>query len=99
MYIVFQFMEGTNRMMKQQWTFAEIEIRRWCLQVLPELSHACKFIHRDIKSENLLLDKVYKVMMDDFGLALDINCVDDMRSRGSYLVGTIYYMGSRNLLG
>lgn len=104
MYIVFEFMEGNNlynRMVERQQPFYEAQVKRWCLQVLQGLSHVhrCGFIHRDIKPENLLLTWDNNVKIGDFGLALDMNSVPDMMSRGSCIVGTINYIAPEILLG
>merc|ERR1712025_9898 len=41
--------------------------------------HQCNILHRDLKCENILLSKEYKVMISDFGFAKtvqDINCLN-----------------------
>ncbi len=71
----------------------------WCLQIARALAHAHRrgVVHRDIKSENVLLDEDGALKVSDFGLAR-IGVESALTEEGSVL-GTMAYMAPEQVLG
>mmetsp|Transcript_8880 Transcript_8880/g.10147 ORF Transcript_8880/g.10147 Transcript_8880/m.10147 type:complete len:471 (+) Transcript_8880:304-1716(+) len=76
----------------------EPEIAYVCKQMLHGLSfmHSQHRLHRDIKSDNVLLDMNGEVKLGDFGFA--VNLTTDQPTRGS-IVGTPYWMAPELIQG
>uniref|UniRef100_A0A7S3PEZ7 Protein kinase domain-containing protein n=1 Tax=Aplanochytrium stocchinoi TaxID=215587 RepID=A0A7S3PEZ7_9STRA len=76
----------------------EPEIAYVCKQMLQGLSfmHSQHRLHRDIKSDNVLLDLNGEVKLGDFGFA--VNLTKDQPTRGS-IVGTPYWMAPELIQG
>ena len=54
-------------------------------------AHQCRMIHRDIKPDNILLNRVGQAKLTDLGLVKDLNVDTNLTSAGSGL-GTIAYV-------
>jgi serine/threonine protein kinase len=77
---------------------SESQIAHVCLQTLQSLAyiHACHRIHRDIKSDNILLNSKGEVKVADFGYAAQLT--EQKRNRQT-VVGTPYWMAPELIRG
>ncbi|KAG2230047.1 kinase-like domain-containing protein [Thamnidium elegans] len=91
-WIVMEYMEGGSLTdIVTQNYMAEPEIATVCLQVLTGLAylHAKGIIHRDIKSDNILIGMQGQIKLSDFGYCAQI---DTRRSKRTTLAGTPCWM-------
>lgn len=99
LWIVMEFLEGgklTDLLMNTQLTEPEIAcICKENLQALKYL-HDANRIHRDIKSDNILLGAKGAVKLADFGFCAELNSTSDKRKS---VVGTPYWMAPEVIRG
>ncbi|KAI9364217.1 kinase-like domain-containing protein [Pilaira anomala] len=91
-WIVMEYMEGGSLTdIVTQNYMAEPEIATVCLEVLTGLSylHAKGTIHRDIKSDNILIGMQGQIKLSDFGYCAQI---DKRQSKRTTLAGTPCWM-------
>ena len=62
-----------------------------------QYAHEQKFIHRDVKPENMLLGRQQEVLLGDFGLAALAHNTASLSAQGT--VGTIAYMAPEQIEG
>eukprot|EP00563_Minutocellus_polymorphus_P014550 CAMPEP_0181060926 /NCGR_PEP_ID=MMETSP1070-20121207/22239_1 /TAXON_ID=265543 /ORGANISM="Minutocellus polymorphus, Strain NH13" /LENGTH=974 /DNA_ID=CAMNT_0023140829 /DNA_START=44 /DNA_END=2969 /DNA_ORIENTATION=- len=72
LFIVLEYVShDLTGLIDMQVKFTEVQIKTIFRQLLDVLDymHAAKYVHRDIKSSNILIDSHFRVKLADFGLA------------------------------
>jgi len=79
-------------------SLSEGQIAHVCLQTLKSLAyiHGCHRIHRDIKSDNILLNSKGEVKVADFGYAAQLT---EQKKNRQTVVGTPYWMAPELIRG
>ncbi len=85
--------------LRREGAFSEPRVRLYAAEILLALDalHRARFVYRDLKPENVLLDGEGHVRLSDFGLAKQIQGALD--AGGSTFCGTPSYMAPEVLLG
>ncbi|KAI8972542.1 kinase-like domain-containing protein [Trametes punicea] len=92
LWVVMEYMEGGALTdIIENNTLEEDQISSICLETCKGLSHlhSQSIIHRDIKSDNVLLDAQGHVKITDFGFCAKLT---DQKSKRATMVGTPYWM-------
>jgi serine/threonine protein kinase/Tfp pilus assembly protein PilF len=104
-YLVLEYIPGgtlkskLKQLKSEDKTFSIADVLNYSLQLAEGLAHAHRhqIIHRDIKTENILLTEEGKVKLTDFGLAKLRGTVHKTKT-GSTL-GTVAYMSPEQIRG
>ncbi|KAF8891037.1 Pkinase-domain-containing protein [Infundibulicybe gibba] len=92
LWVVMEFMEGGALTdIIENNTLEEDQISSICFETCKGLGHlhSQSIIHRDIKSDNVLLDAQGRVKITDFGFCAKLT---DQKSKRATMVGTPYWM-------
>jgi serine/threonine protein kinase len=94
--IVMEFVNGVSlsKLLPLDWTYA-VQIVLQTLDAL-EFAHGSGVLHRDVKPENILLDRRGIVKVMDFGIAHAVGA--ERLTREKSLIGTIEYMSPERIL-
>jgi predicted Ser/Thr protein kinase len=101
-YLLMEYVDGANlrRAMREgKLTPAQ------ALAIVPQICDALQYahengvVHRDVKPENILLDRAGRVRIADFGLAKIVQrtAVDVTLTRAGQVMGTLHYMAPEQL--
>lgn len=98
-YIVMEYVDGvTIRDLLKKKKIPPVIMKRLAIQICEAFIHAhdCGIIHKDIKPENIMINKSGRVKIMDFGIATS----DFSKNENDTLImGTCYYMSPEQLLG
>src|SRR5439155_18668080 len=64
-----------------------------------QYAHEQKFIHRDVKPENMLVGKRQEVLLSDLGIATIAHNTDSLSASGQGTKGTLAYMAPEQIEG
>jgi len=101
-YLVLEYVDGVNlRAVLQARTLAPQQ----ALAIVPQLCEALEFahahgvVHRDVKPENILLDRLGRVKIADFGLAklLGVDGPPGTLTSSGQVLGTLRYMAPEQI--
>jgi len=103
-YIDMEYVEGESltdiKTAKPGKKFTEKEVKKYAIQILEGLNYAHKknVIHKDIKPQNIMLDKSGKIRIMDFGIAESVQgSMSRLENTGSS--GTLVYMSPEQIRG
>jgi serine/threonine-protein kinase len=99
-YIVMEYVEGETLKdhIRREGRYAPGEAVRIALELLAavQVAHAAHIVHRDIKSQNILLDPAGTVKVTDFGIA---KADDSQMTEAGSILGTAQYLAPEQAKG
>ena len=102
-FIVMEYVEGANlreQLRSRGKAFDQTQLIDICLDVINGLKAAWEknIIHRDIKPDNIIMDKDGNVKLADLGIAKQLNTVESLTPTG-YVIGTPEYISPEQAMG
>jgi eukaryotic-like serine/threonine-protein kinase len=102
-YIVMKYVDGESlaARMRRERQLPSTEVQRIVrdLALALESAHRDGVVHRDLKSENILLERgTGRAMLTDFGVAL-LRSLDPVRAESAHAFGTPHYMSPEQAAG
>jgi serine/threonine-protein kinase len=99
-YIVMEYVEGETlkERVQRQGRFSPGEAVRVALELLAavQIAHDAHIVHRDIKSQNILIDRGGTVKVTDFGIA---KADDSQMTEAGSILGTAQYLAPEQARG
>lgn len=99
MYIVLQYIEGMNLKdyIRLNGPLKQKEAIHIVMQIARALryAHNSGFIHKDVKPQNIILDREGNAFLTDFGLAGD----DEYHITATMVLGSVYYLSPEHAKG
>ena len=96
-YIVLEYIEGEtlNKYIKKKGRLSNEEVVNISKQISEglEAAHLKGIIHRDIKPQNIIIDKNYVVKITDFGIARAITST----TKNISVIGTVHYISPEQI--
>ena len=100
-YAVFEYIEGTrlDQIIDSPVQRPEKQIILWAMQILSAEQHMYDkgFLFRDLKPQNIMIDKNGNVKLFDFGLAMPID--NALHNTSDKIQGSPYYMPPERIVG
>ena len=100
-YAVFDYIEGTrlDHIIESPIRRPERQVILWGLQILSAEQHMYDkgFLFRDLKPQNIMIDKDGNVKIFDFGLAMPID--EALNNSSDQIQGSPYYMPPERIVG
>ena len=100
-YIVMEYVEGTDLKdyVRQRGALHPIEAVRIMMQIVSAIAaaHQNRIIHRDIKPQNILIDREGNVKITDFGIAVALT--DTSLTQTNTLLGSVHYLSPEQARG
>ena len=98
-YIILELCENRSLadLMRERKNLTEFEVRNYMFQIVQGVKylHNKKIIHRDLKTNNILLDKNLELKIGDFGL---IGKLNNDKDRKHTSCGTLHYMAPEAII-
>lgn len=95
-YIAMEFVDGETvwERLKREKVIPVVEAAAIGIEVLKALAHAHRqgIVHRDIKPDNMLVDRQGNIKVSDFGLAVQIEGAALEGTRAKTVIGTLAYL-------
>ena len=100
-YIVMEYVEGTDlkEYIRERGPLPPREAVRIMTQIVSaiELAHKNRIIHRDIKPQNILIDREGNVKITDFGIAIALS--ETSLTQTNTLLGSVHYLSPEQARG
>ena len=100
-YIVMEYVEGTDLKdyVRQRGALHPIDAVRIMMQIVSAIAaaHQNRIIHRDIKPQNILIDREGNVKITDFGIAVALS--DTSLTQTNTLLGSVHYLSPEQARG
>ena len=100
-YIVMEYVEGTDLKdyIRQRGALHPIEAVRIMMQIVSAIAaaHQNRIIHRDIKPQNILIDREGNIKITDFGIAVALS--DTSLTQTNTLLGSVHYLSPEQARG
>jgi serine/threonine protein kinase/beta-lactam-binding protein with PASTA domain len=100
-FLVMELVEGSTLRdyLFERTFFSPIEVIQYLIPILSALAAAHKvgIVHRDIKPENILISKLGRVKVADFGLARGDSFGNTMTGESSVILGSVSYLSPEQI--